>query len=164
MIGLSLDRAHISSVILDGCLSLIFFPIFDSVRSLRVSDSLRPHGLQHARLPCPSPTPGACSDLCSSSWWCRPTILSSVVPFSCLQSFPVLGSFLMSQLLASSGQSIGASAPASVLPVSIQAWFPLADILTDIFDYIQFNFSLWLTFVSCILFLEVHCRNVGFWR
>ena len=89
-------------------------------------------------------------------------ISSSVVPFSRLQSFPASGSFLTSQLLASSGQSIGASAPASVLPVNVQAWFPLA--LTDILDYIQFNFFLWLTFVLCILFLEVHCRDVSFWR
>ena len=86
-----------------------------------------------------------------------------VIPFSSrLQSFPALGSFLTSHLLASSGQSIGASAPASVLPVNVQAWFPLA--LTDILDYIQFNFFLWLTFVLCILFLEVHCRDVSFWR
>ena len=128
-----------------------------------MSDSLQPNGLLQARFPCPALTPGTFSNECQLSWWCHPTISSSVVPFSsCLQSFPVLGFFLTSQLLASSGQSIGASAPASVLPVSIQAWFPLA--LTDISDYIQFNFSLWLTFVSCILFLEVHCRNVGFWR
>ena len=70
--------------------------------------------------------PGACSDSCLLSWWCHPTISSSVVPFSsCLQSFPALGSFQMSQFFASSGQSIGASASASVLPVNIQDWFPL---------------------------------------
>ena len=92
-----------------------------------VSDSLWPHGLQHARLPYPSPSPGACSNSCSLSWWCHPIILFSVIPFaSCLQSFPALGSFLpKSQLLASGGQSILASALASILPMNIQGWFPL---------------------------------------
>ena len=91
-----------------------------------VSDSFRPHGLQHTRLPCPSPTPRACSNSCSSSRWCHSTISSSVVPFSsCLQSFPASGSFLMSQFFASGGQSIGVSASASVLPMNIQDWFPL---------------------------------------
>ena len=75
-----------------------------------VSDSLRPHGLQHARLPCPSPTTGACSNSCSSSWWCHPAISSSVAPFSsCLQSFPASGSFPMNQFFALGGQSFGAS-------------------------------------------------------
>ena len=91
-----------------------------------VFDSLRPHGLQHTRPPCPSPTPGVYSNSCPLSRWCHPTISSSVVPFSsCLQSFPVSGSFPISQLLASGGQSIGASASASVLPMNIQDWFPL---------------------------------------
>ena len=91
-----------------------------------VSDSLRPHGLQHARLPCPSPTPGACSNSCPWSRWCHPTISSCVVPFSsCLQSFPTSGSFPMSQFFTSGGQSIGVSGSASVLPVNIQNWFPL---------------------------------------
>ena len=92
-------------------------------------DSLRPLGLQHARLPCPSPSPGACSNSCPlSQWcqWCHPTILSSVVPFSsCLQSFLASGSFPMSQLSASGSQRIGASGSTSVLPESIQGWFPL---------------------------------------
>ena len=81
-------------------------------KSLSVmSNSLWPHGLQHTRLPCPSPTPGVCSNSCPLSWWCHPTILSPVVPFSfCLQSFPATRSFLISQFLASGGQSIGASA------------------------------------------------------
>ena len=88
--------------------------------------TLRPHGLQHARLPCPSPIPGACSNSCPSSWWCHPTISSSVIPFSsCLQPFPASGSFPMSQFFTSGGQSIGASASASVLPMNIQDWFPL---------------------------------------
>ena len=93
-----------------------------------VSDALWPHGLQHARLPCPSPSPRACSSLCPSSWWCHSSILSSAVPFSsCLQSFPASGSFLMSRLFASGGQSIGASASASgsVLPINIQGRLPL---------------------------------------
>ena len=76
-----------------------------------VPDSLRPHGMQHARLPCPSSSPEACSNSCPLSGWCHPTILCSVVPFSsCLQSFPASGCFLMSQLFASGGPSIGASA------------------------------------------------------
>ena len=84
-----------------------------------VSDSLLPHGLQYAKLPCPSPTPGACSNSCPSSHWCHPTISSPVIPFSsCLQYFPASGSFPMSQSLASGGQSIGASASASVLPMN----------------------------------------------
>ena len=82
-----------------------------------------PHGLQHARLPCPSPPPGACSDSCPSSNWCHPTISSSVIPFSCPQSFPASGSFLMSQFFASGDQSIGTLA--SILPMNIQDWFPL---------------------------------------
>ena len=91
-----------------------------------MSDSLRPHGLQHARLPCPSPTFGACSNSCPLSHWCHTTISSSVVPFSsCLQSFPASGSFPISQFLASGGQSIRASASASVLPMYIQDWFSL---------------------------------------
>ena len=91
-----------------------------------VFDSLRPHELQHARPPCPSPTPRVYSNSCPLSWWCHPTISSSVVPFpSCLQSFPASGSFQMSQFFASGGQSVGVSASASVLPMNIQDWFPL---------------------------------------
>ena len=91
-----------------------------------VSDSLRPHELQHARPPWPSPTPGVHSDSRPLSWWCHPTISSSVVPFSShLQSFPASGSFPMSQLFSPSGLSIGASASASVLPMNIQHWSPL---------------------------------------
>jgi len=94
-------------------------------RSVMVN-SLWPHGLQHARLPCPSPTSRACSNSCPLSLWCHPTISSSIIPFySCLQSFPVLGSFPMSQFFASGSQSIGASALASVLLMNIQDWFPL---------------------------------------
>ena len=101
---------------------------FSSVQlnSSGMSDSLQPHGLQHARLPCPSPTPEAYSNSCPSSWRCHPTISHSAVTFSCcLQSFPASGSFQMSQLFTSGGQSIGVSASLSVLPMNIQDWFPL---------------------------------------
>ena len=89
-----------------------------------VSSSLWPHGLQHARLPCPSPTtPRVYSNSCPSSWWCHPTISSSVTPFSShLQSFPASGSFPMSQVFALGGQNIGVSASTSVLPKNIQDW------------------------------------------
>ena len=98
--------------------------IFSSVAQSRLT--LQSHGLQHARLSCPSPTPRACSKSCPSSWWSHPTISSSVIPFSsCLQSFPASGSFPVSQFFASGGQSIGALASASVLPMNIQDWFPL---------------------------------------
>ena len=91
-----------------------------------VSDTLKPHGLQHSRPPCPSPTPRVCSNSCPLSQWCHPTISSSVVPFSShLQSLPASGSFPRSQFFASGGQSIGASASASILPMNIQDWFPL---------------------------------------
>ena len=88
-----------------------------------MSDSLRPHESQHARPPCPSPTPGVHPNPCPLSRWCHPTISSSVIPFSsCLQSFPTSGSFQMSQLFASGGQIIGVSASASVLPMNTQDW------------------------------------------
>ena len=91
-----------------------------------VSDSLRPHGLQHARPPCSSPTPRVYSNRCPLSQWCYPTISSSVVPFSsCPQSFPASGSFPMSQLFTWGGQSIGVSASASILPMNTQDWSPL---------------------------------------
>ena len=91
-----------------------------------VSDSLPTHGLQYARLPCPSPTTGAYSNSCPSSWCCHSATLSSVISFpSHLQSFPALWSFQMSQFFASGGQNIGVSVSASVLPMNIQDWFPL---------------------------------------
>ena len=102
-------------------------PQFSSAQFSRsvMSDSLRPHGLQQASLPCPSPTLGAYSNSCPSSRWCHPTISSSIVPFSsCLQSFPASGSFPMTQFFTSGGQSIGVSASASVLSMNIQDWFP----------------------------------------
>ena len=91
-----------------------------------ISNSLQPHGWQHARSPCLSPTPGVYSNSCPLSRWCHPTISSSVVPFSShLQSFPASGCFEMSQLFASGGQSIGVSASTAVLPMNTQDWSPL---------------------------------------
>ena len=90
-----------------------------------VSHSLQLHGLQHTRLPCPLLSPGVCLNSCILSWWCHPTISSSVTPFpSCPQSLPASGSFLVSQLFTSGGQSIGAPASASILPMNIQDWVP----------------------------------------
>ena len=91
-----------------------------------MSNTLWSHGLQHARPPCPSPTPGVYSNSCPFSWWCHPTISSSVVPFSSdLQSFPTSGSFQMSQFFTSGSRSIGVSTSASVLPMIIQDGFSL---------------------------------------
>ena len=90
-----------------------------------VSDSLWPHEPQHARPPCPSPTPEVYSNSSPLNWWCHPTISSSVVPFSSLQSFPAWGSFQMSQLFASGGKIIGVSVSASALPMNTQDWSPL---------------------------------------
>ena len=91
-----------------------------------MSESLQPHELQHARPPCPTPTPGAYSNSCPLSWWCHPTISASVVPFfSCPQYFPASGFFQMSQLFTSGGQSMGVSASTSVLPMNTQDWSPL---------------------------------------
>ena len=102
------------------CLLAIYIQ-FSSVQSFS-----RVHGLQHARPPCPSPTPRADPNSCPLSWWCHPMISSSVVPFSShLQSFPASGFSPMSQFFALDGQSIGVSASASVLPMTIQDWFPL---------------------------------------
>ena len=108
-------------------LNLYFFD-YDSVHFSPsvVSDSLRPHGLQHTRPPCPSSTPRVYSNSCPLSRWCHPTISSSIVPFSShLQYFPVSGSLQMSQLFASGVQIIGVSASTPVLPMNIQGWFPL---------------------------------------
>ena len=102
----------------------LIFPVF--VRALSPEYSFWPHELQQARFPCPSTSPGVCLNSCPLSRWCHPTISSSVVPFSsCLLSFPASGSFPISQLFTSGGQSIGASASASVLPMNIQDCFPL---------------------------------------
>ena len=100
---------------------------FSSIQFSRsvVSDSLRPHGLQYTRAPCPSPTPRACSNLCPQSRLCHPNIVSSVIPFSSHQSFLASASFPKSQFFTSGSQTIGVSASTSVLPVNIQDWFPL---------------------------------------
>ena len=114
------------------CRPLLLVPsIFPSINSVQFScsvvyDFLQPHGLQHARTPCPSPAPRVYPNSCPLSLWCHPTISSSVIPFSsCLQSFPASGSFQMSQLFASDGQSIGVSASTSVPPMNTQDWSPL---------------------------------------
>ena len=108
------------------CLQYHFLLFFVQFSCSVVSNSLRPHEPQHTRLPCPSPTPGVYPNSAPLSQWCHPSISSSVVPFSsCPRSFPASGSFQMSQLFASGGQSIGVSASASVLPVNTQDWSPL---------------------------------------
>ena len=110
-----------------------------------MSDSTQLHVLKHARLPCPSPSPGVCSNSCLLSWLCNPTIASSVVPFSShLQSFPASGSFPKSQFFTSGGQSFGASASASVLPMNIQGWFPLGliDLISLVFKGLSNN-TIW---------------------
>ena len=109
-------------------MKILQFHIFSSVQFSRsvVSASLWPHELQHARPPCPSPTPGVYSNPHPSSWWCHPAISSSVIPASsCPQSFPASGSFPMSQLFSLGGQSIGISASTSVLSMNTQDWSPL---------------------------------------
>ena len=105
----------------------IALPGIDSGQFSRsvMSNSLRPHEPQHARPPCSPPTPGVHPKPCPLSWWCHPTISSSAVPFSCPQSFPVSGSFQMSQLFALGGQNIGVSASISVFPMNTQDWSPL---------------------------------------
>ena len=95
------------------------------IHSVHLSNSLRPHGLQNTRLTRPTPTPGAYSNSCPLSWWCHPAISSSVIPFSCFQSFPASEYFQMSQFFTSGSQSIGVSASTSVLSMNIQDWFPL---------------------------------------
>ena len=130
-----------------------------------MSDSLWPHGLHHARLPCPSPTPGVCSNSCLLSQWCHLTISSFIIPFSCLQSFPASGPFPRSQFFASGGQSIRASA--SVLPMNIQDWFLLgmtgliflqSEGLSRVFSNIQFKIfhSLVLSFLSGPTLTSIH--------
>ena len=110
---------HISKQLNENILYYEFLNTVQFSRSV-MSDSLRPHWLQHARSPCPSPTPGVYPNSCPLSWWCHPTISSSVIPSSsCPQSFPESGSFQMRQLLAWGGQSIGVSASASVFPMNI---------------------------------------------
>ena len=138
MSGFHWQKFHMSQVhdlmarkasVSTGCLSRSeLFMILSSVQFSHsvVSDSLQPHELQHARLPCPSPTPRVYSNSCPLSQWCHPAISSSVGPFSsCPQSLPAPGSFPMSQLFAWGGQSTGVSTSASVFPVNTQDWSPL---------------------------------------
>ena len=156
-----------------GTCSDLYYLWHSSLQFIRsvVSDSLWPHGLQHARPPCPSPALRVCSNSCPLSRWCHPTISCSVIPFSSrLQSFPASGSFLVSQFFASGGQSIGVSASASVLPMNIQDWFPLGwtrwillavqgtlksllqDSLTQTTEIFSFPISL-------LIFPLFHCQN-----
>ena len=121
-------RASVLLAFLNECVSVYLnMNVFSVQTSLSVVfDSLWPHGLQHARLPCLSPTPGVYSNSCPSHRWCHPTISSSVVPFSShFQSFPASGSFPMSRFFTSGGQIIGVLTSASILPMNIQVWFPL---------------------------------------
>ena len=120
--------AHFILWVMSNCQKIWTINMLPSVQfSCSVmSNSLWPHGLQHGRPPCPSPTPEAYSNSCPLSWWSHPTISSSVIPFSSrLQSFRASGPFQMSQCFTSGGQSIGVSASALVLPMTIQNWFPL---------------------------------------
>ena len=130
---------------LSGCISTLLF-----FSRLLVSNSLWPHELQHTKLPCPSLSPRVCSNPCPLSQWCYPTISSSVIPLSsCPQSFPASGSFQMSQLFASGGLCIGASASASVLPMNILHWFSLG--LTGLISLLSRGFS--RVFLSTMLLL-----------
>ena len=125
-----------------------------------VSDSLRLYGLQLARRPCPSLTPGACSNLCPLSWWHHPTTSSSVVPFSsCLQSFPASGSFQMSQLFASGGQSTGVSASTSVLPMNTQdfAFCHKSGVISELVDISPSNLDSSLGFIQPGISHDVLC-------
>ena len=123
------------------------------------SSSLWPHGLQCARPPCPSPTPRACSNSCPSSQWYHPTVSSSVTPFSCLQSSTASGSFRVSQFFTSGGQSIGASASTSVLPMNIQDWFPsrLTSLISN--SYISLNFWVWSLCIHSFLEMSSVLRS-----
>ena len=133
-----------------------------------MSDSLQLHGLQHARLSCPSLSPRVCSNSCPLSWWCYPTLSPLLSPFSsCLPSFPASGSFSVSQLFTSGGQSIRASASASVLPVNIQDWFPLGFTCLiylqskdswDLLPTPQFKSvnSLAVSFLYCTTLISIH--------
>ena len=123
---LDLQFSHSKWGVTTGIPCSFIILLFNQCSGSVVSNSLRPHELQHARPPCPSPTPGVYSNSCPLSQWCHPTISSSVIPFSsCPQSFSPSGSFQMSQLFVSGGQSMGVSASASVLPMNTHGWSPL---------------------------------------
>ena len=139
-----------------------------------MSDSLRPHELQHSRPPCPTPTPRAHPNSCPLSRWCHPTLSSSVIPFSsCPQSYPASGSFPMSQLFTSGGQSIGVSASISNIPMNTQDWYPLgwtgwmslqSKGLSRVFSNTtvqkhQFFVTQLYFLIGSIIFLEFSCRS-----
>ena len=125
-ISFSIKRERHSDTYYDMCETWGYYTNLIQFSCAVMSNSLQHHEPQHARPPCPSPTPGVYSNSCPSSQWCHPTLSSSVLPFcSCLQSLPASGSFPMSQLFASGGQSIGASASESVIPMNNQDWSPL---------------------------------------
>ena len=128
-----------------------------------MSDSLRPHGLQHPRPPCPSASPRVCPSSCPLNRWCHRTVSSSVTLFSfCLQSLPASGSFPMSQLFASGGQWIGASALASVLPVSIQGWFllGLTGLISLLSKELLYMCITLISLLSCLEFaVTSHCNE-----
>ena len=145
-------------------MNIIFCTI--QIRCSVLSYSLWPHGLQHARLPCPSQTLRACSNSGLWSRWCHPTISSSVVPFSsCLQSFPAIGPFPVNQFFASGGQSIGVSASASVLPMNIQDWFPLGltsliSLQSKVLSRVFSNTTVWKhQFFSCSPFFIIQLSH-----
>ena len=139
---------------------------------LVMSNSMQPQGLQHTRLPCPSPAPGACSKSCPLSWWCHSIILTSVVLFSsCLQSFPVSGSFPKSQFFPSCGQSIGVPASASIPPMNIQDWFPglislqskgLSSIFSNITVQKHQFFSIQLLYSPTVTSIHDYWKNHSF--
>ena len=136
--------------------NFVFFQGIVVFQSLIVSDSLWPHGLQHTRLPCPSLSPGVCSDSCPLSRWCHPTISSSVAFFSfCPQCFPASGSFPMSWLFPSGSQSIGASA--SVLPMNIQGWFTLG--VTGLISWLSKGLSRVLTSITIQKHIKIYVQN-----
>ena len=127
-----------------------------------LSNSLRPHGLQQARLPCPSLSPGVCWDWCLLSQWCDLTISSSAAPFSfCLPSFPASVSFSVSWLFTSGGQSIAVSTSASVLPMNIQGWFPL--VLTGYLKVTQYGNSAILQFLIVLIVKKKKKRLGDIW-
>ena len=120
-----LNIHHKPDAVLSTLGTCFMCPQISNFVAVAQSLTLQPHGLLNARLPCCSPSPEACSNSCPLSWWCHPTISSSVILFYCLQSFPASGSFPMSQFFTSGGQSTGISASASVVPRNSQDWSPL---------------------------------------
>ena len=129
-----------------------------------MSDSLQPNGLQNTRLPCPSLSPRACSDSCPLSQWCHPTIIILCHPLL-LQSFPASGSFPMSQFFTSGGQSIGASASASILPMNIQNWFPsgltgLISSQSKVLSRVFSNTTLWKHHLGCSAFFMIQLSHL----